>query len=127
MASKSSRPKPPKPLPQFKIRAEFEVLKDNDKLRIVIEMTGACAVNLRDDARRLLESKLYRFGVKQADVEIYSCDEQYFAEKRPLSYDWVPAVRWTETSEEKSKAIRRKVYLPEDFFEATDLYGDGAK
>ena len=127
MASKSSRPKPPKPLPQFKIRAEFEVLKDNDKLRIVIEMTGASAINLRDDATRLLESKLYRFGIKHADVEMYLCDEQYFAEKRRLSYNWVPAVRWTETTEEKSKAIRRKMYLPEDFFEAMDLYGDGAK
>ena len=115
MPSKTSKLKS---LPQFKIRAEFHVCKGDNRLRLVTAATGADATHLHEYARFFLELDLRRFDIDPAAVDIDLWDAQYFAEKRPLTCNWVPVVRHHKSG---AKCTCRRISAKRRSCTATEL------
>lgn len=122
-----------KPLPLFEMRAVFEARfphptstrLDEMTLRYIITASGENDEDLRESAYFYAKIKMENLGLKPLGIDLY--DREYFTAKDRDTGERTQAVHWLDTPEEMAKAVKQRLYVPENKAEALELYDDATK
>lgn len=107
--------------PVFKIRATYEVTNhDERRLRVVVDAGGYDRSMLHGSAWHAVLTDLRNFGIDPEKCIVEPIGSEYFVK---TDKDEPVFAEWFCEGAERDKAIKQRVYLPEDHREAAEIYG----